>query len=163
MTSNAKQPHRYSPSFCASNQFVKILELQKKRGGGERIQRTMSPQLENYVVTGFTVKQLLIWKCLVPLFKTFPSSANIREIVFLTQFPVTRFQVNAIAARVRNNSLLHFCSHNEFPINSLISSNWTCSLSIEKEIKHALLRSPYHKETYLIPNLTIVKDLNLQS
>lgn len=68
---------------------------------------------------------------LTPLFKTFLVYA--REIVLLTQFSVTRFRVNRAGARVRNNSLLKWCSINELPISFSISSNRTFSVSMGKK------------------------------
>lgn len=68
---------------------------------------------------------------LTPLFKAFLVYA--REIVLLTQFSVTRFRVNRAGARVRNNSLLKWCSINELPISFSISSNRTFSVSMGKK------------------------------
>lgn len=137
MTSNAKQFHRYSPSVCLDDQLMKILELQKKKRKkreGEKEIKTREWMESQYRCNwGITFVRGYYWfqnspppiplflTPPPPLFKTF--LVYPREIVLLTQFSLTWFPVNRTGARVRNNSLLKWCSINKLPISFSISSN----------------------------------------
>lgn len=124
------------PSVCLDDQLMKILELQKKKRekreiktrGGRIDGIAISLQLGNYIRSGLLLISKLAPNSLPlslslipPLFKTF--LVYPREIVLLTQFPLTRFSVNRTGARVRNNSLPKWCSINKLPISFSISSN----------------------------------------
>lgn len=123
------------PSVCLDDQLMKILELQKKKEkreiktrGGRIDGIAISLQLGNYIRSGLLLISKLAPNSLPlslslipPLFKTF--LVYPREIVLLTQFPLTRFSVNRTGARVRNNSLPKWCSINKLPISFSISSN----------------------------------------
>lgn len=135
MTSNAKQFHRYSLRFASMINWWKFWNYKKKKRekreiktrGGRIDGIAISLQLGNYIRSGL----LLISKTPTPSLPLSPSSPPLfktflvypREIVLLTQFPLTRFSVNRTGARVRNNSLPKWCSINKLPISFSISSN----------------------------------------
>lgn len=136
MTSNAKQFHRYSLRFASMINWWKFWNYKKKkREEGDKNERGEDRWNRNIVAIGKlhsfgaiidfkTRPQLppsLSLSLIPPLFKTF--LVYPREIVLLTQFPLTRFSVNRTGARVRNNSLPKWCSINKLPISFSISSN----------------------------------------
>lgn len=135
MTSNAKQFHRYSLRFASMINWWKFWNYKKKKEkreiktrGGRIDGIAISLQLGNYIRSGLLLISKLAPNSLPlslslipPLFKTF--LVYPREIVLLTQFPLTRFSVNRTGARVRNNSLPKWCSINKLPISFSISSN----------------------------------------
>lgn len=136
MTSNAKQFHRYSLRFASMINWWKFWNYKKKKRekreiktrGGRIDGIAISLQLGNYIRSGLLLISKLAPNSLPlslslipPLFKTF--LVYPREIVLLTQFPLTRFSVNRTGARVRNNSLPKWCSINKLPISFSISSN----------------------------------------